>query len=228
MPRVKIAKILPRISLAELFSRKKCYLGISMDNPIFEGEALKAMLLWAEQNFEQTLVIVGDYLCRFNERIMAGCNEKEAGELSIEIGDLFFSKTKGLFAEFDAEKIRLSRWREHLRGEEFQRAKKILDEFFKTNEEFRAAVEYDAVSFVKRQKKHERDLAVGKEEAIRLSSQYILEETAVFSSLAERGWTVELYPGPELRVLAEAAKGRYPGLPKGLADRINVELKISP
>ena len=224
---VKIGKILPEISLKDLFSRKKCYLGISLDNPLFEGETLKALLLWAEKNFGQVLVIVGDYLSRFNERILSGCDEKRAGELAIERGETFLLKTKDLFTGLPSEKVHLTRWQEHLQGVEFQKAKTVLDGLFETNEEFRAAVEYDAAAFVKRQKKQNRILAVGMEEAIGLSSQYILEEIAVFSALSEKGWTVELYPGPELKVLTEAAKGRFPGLPEGLEGRVNVELKIS-
>jgi tRNA-dependent cyclodipeptide synthase len=223
---VSIAKILPAITEAELFSRKKCYLGISLENPLFEGETLRAMLAWACEKFEQTLVIVGDYLSRFNERIQNGCDLDKAGELAEGLGDSFITQTKGLFDKLPAEKIRLTRWKEHLQHEEFRDAKKTIDELFKMNGEFRASVEYDALSFVKRHKKRNRNFAVGMEEAIELSCEYILEETAVFSSLSQRGFSVELYPGPELRVLAEVAKGLFPGIPPGLKTRVNVELKI--
>jgi len=227
LPEIAIVKILPRISTSELFSRKKCYLGISIENPLFDGDSLKALLTWAGGNFEQCLVIVGDYLSRFNERIVAGCDDELAGERAIRSGDLFISKTKELFSKLPAKRIRLTRWKEHLQSEEYERAKKVLDEIFKTDEEFKASVEYDALSFVRRQQKHNQHLAVDVEEAIRLSCEYILEEVAVFSVLSESGWNVELYPGLELRVLAEVAKGRYPRVPAGLKDRVNVELKIS-
>jgi hypothetical protein len=45
--------------------------------------------------------------------------------------------------------------------------------------------------------------------------------------LSEQGWKVELYPGPELNVLVDIAKGKYQGIPEGLKDRINVELQIT-
>ena len=227
LPKVKIVKILPRISEPELFSHKKCYLGISLENPIFEGEALKAMLVWAADKFEHCLVIIGDYLSRFNERILSGCDETRAGRQAIERGDLFVSRTKELFSSLPAEKIRLSRWREHLQAEEYVRAKKVLDKIFETDSKFKASVEYDALSFVERQKKHNQHLAIDADEALHLCCRYILEEVAVFNSLSERGWDVELYPGSELRVLAEVAKGRYPNVPNGLKNRISVELKIS-
>lgn len=227
LPRVSIAKILPKVSRQELFARKRCYLGISLENPLFEGDSLLAMLLWAAEKFDRCLVIVGDYLSRFNERILSGCDENKAGEFAIKQGDLFISKTRAIFEQLPAERVRLTRWREHLQSDRFRVAKKILDDIFISNEQFRAAVEYDALSFVKREQKHNLNLAAPMEEAIRLSSQYILEEVAVFSALSESGFTVELYPGPELRVLAEVARGEYPAVPSGLKNRVNVELKIA-
>jgi tRNA-dependent cyclodipeptide synthase len=226
LPRVSIAKILPAISQAEVFSRKKCYLGISLENPLFEGETLQAMLAWATEKFDHTLVIVGDYLSRFNERIQNDCDLDKAGVLAEGLGDSFIMRTKMIFDNLPAEKVRLTRWKEHLQHEEYRDAKKTIDELFKTNEEFRASVEYDALSFVKRHKKRNLNIAVGMEEAIELSCEYILEEVAVFNLLSQRGWGVELYPGPELRVLAEVAKGLYPAVPVGLKTRVNVELKI--
>ena len=38
---------------------------------------------------------------------------------------------------------------------------------------------------------------------------------------------MELYPGPELGVLVDVAKGKFDHVPQGLKERINVELKIS-
>jgi tRNA-dependent cyclodipeptide synthase len=223
---VNIVKILPRISASDLFARKKCYLGISLENPLFAGDSLKAMLIWAAEKFEQCLVIVGDYLSRFDEQIITGCDENHAGLLAIKRGDLFISQTREIFGCLPADRVRLTRWKEHLQVEQFRKSKKILDEIFESDEEFRASVKYDALSFVERQKKHNQRLAVEADVALRLCCRYILEEIAVFSMLSERGWGVELYPGPELRVLAEVAKGRYPRVPKGLKDRISVELKI--
>ena len=226
LPDISIVKILPRISESQLFSRKKCYLGISLENPLFAGDSLRAMLMWATEKFEQCLVIVGDYLARFDEQIIAGCDENKAGQLAIKRGDSFISQTKEIFAALPAGRITLTRWEEHLQAEEFKRSKKILDEIFDTDEDFRKSVEYDAWSFVERQKKHNQHPAVEADAALRLCCQYIMEEIAVFSSLSERGWGVELYPGSELRVLAEVAKGLYPSVPEGLKNRINVELKI--
>jgi tRNA-dependent cyclodipeptide synthase len=226
MPKVGIVKILPRIPQTQLFSHKKCYLGISLENPVFQGDSLKALLAWACEKFEQSLVLVGDYLCRFNEKILSACDDELAADLAIQRGNIFLLQTQEIFDAVPKHKIRLTRWSGHLRTEEFISAKKLLDNLFETNTQFRSSVEYDALSFVERHKKHNLNLAVGMDEAIRLSCEYILEESAVFSSLASTGWEVELYPGSELKILAEVAAGKYDGIPDGLKKRINVELKI--
>ena len=70
-------------------------------------------------------------------------------------------------------------------------------------------------------------MLVDTRQALELCCQYLLEEISVFSALSEQGWNVELYPGAELCVLAEIAKGEYSAVPKGLKERVNVELKIS-
>ena len=67
---------------------------------------------------------------------------------------------------------------------------------------------------------------VNDDEAINISCEYLLEEIAVFSALSEQGWDVELYPGPELSVLLDVAEGRFPAVPKGLQNRVNVQLHV--
>ena len=227
LPAVRIEKILPKVSEQELFSSRRCYLGISLENPVFDSPSLYAMLLWASERFDNCLVVVGDHLCRFNERILNGLEDAEAVKAAEKIGDSFISKTRGLFEQFAAGKIRLTRWKEHLQSSEYERSKEIIDELFGSNAEFRASVEKDAVSFVRRQEKRNHSLVVEEEEAIELCCEYLLEEIAVFSALSEQGWRVELYPGSELHVLTEIAGGKYPEVPRGLKERISVELKVS-
>jgi len=227
LPKVEIEKILPNVSTDELFSHRKCYLGISLENPVFNVDSLAAMLFWASEHFDQCKVIVGDYLCRFNERILKGLDNSAAETDAEELGRVFIEKAANLFAELPADKIILTRWKDHLQSDEFNYAKTILDDLFANEPDFTAAVEKDAFSFVKRHQKRGNTIAVTTEQAIELSCKYILEETAVFSALSEQGWNVELYPGSELNVLAEIAKGNFITVPQGLKKRINVELKIT-
>jgi tRNA-dependent cyclodipeptide synthase len=201
-------------------------MGISLANPVFQGDALESLLVWMAENFEKSLIVVGDYLWRFNEQIFAGLDPEKAEKESITLGDMFIEQSKDIFKKLSSEKVSLTRWRSHLLTEEFLESKKELDSLFESDPDFRSSIERDAFSFVRRQAKQSIKLAVETEKALELSSQYLLEEIAVFSSLSQQGWHVELYPGPELKVLVDIAKGKYKHIPTGLKERINVELKV--
>ena len=226
LPSISIETITPKIPRQELFSYKKCYIGISLDNPGFYGKSLQALLLWGLGNFQQVLIVVGDYLRRYNEQIFTGLDIDQAGRAAHEFGDLFFEKTSDFFDQIPNQRLVLTRWAPCLGSDEYKGSKKILDKLYDSDESFKASVLKDAASFIKRQQKRNFKLAVSKEQAVELSCRYLLEEIAVFSALSERGWKVELYPGPELSVLKEISKGKYSNIPRGLKERINVELKI--
>ena len=224
LPAVRIVTITPEISERQLFSHKRCYMGISLDNPVFEGRSLQALLNWATERFDHCLVVTGDYLRRHNELILNGLDDERAAAAAVASGDEFIEKTRDIFAATDSDRIEMIRWRDCLAFAEYQRSRAALDELFAANEAFREAVGRDAAGFVERQKDRNRSLAVNEDRAIEISCEYLLEEIAVFSALSERGWNVELYPGPELHVLADVATGRFGDITQGLKDRINVEL----
>lgn len=227
LPLVEIVTVLPSAGEREVFAQKKCYIGISLTNPIFEKGNLEALLRWADAKFEQCLVVLGDDLCRFNQTIRFGSEADEALQAAHRIGEAFVERTSDLFAQFDPEKMRLIRWSENLDDDLFAGSKSAIDKLFNSDAEFKEMVKVDALSFVDRLKSRSKDIAVDDARAIELCCEYLLEEIAVFNMLSEKGWRVELYPGSELHVLAEIAKGRFPDVPSGLNNRINVELKIT-
>lgn len=226
LPCVKIVKILPPISEAELFAHKKCYLGISIENTVFKGDSLKALINWASQRFEQCLVVVGDDLCRFNRRIVDGLTPDQALDAARRQGDAFIDQAGGFIESIPRGNVKLTRWNEHLQSDLYREARAVLDRLFATDTDFRDAIEKDAVSFTERQNSRAGKMFVEMPEAIELCCQYLLEEIAVFSALSARSWHVELYPGPELHALLDVARGKFADIPKALTDRINVELKV--
>ena len=227
LPAVRIVTITPEISERQLFSHRRCYMGISLDNPVFEGRSLQALLNWATERFDHCLVVTGDYLRRHNELILNGLDDERAAAAAIASGDEFIEKTRHIFAATDSNKIELIRWRNCLAFAEYEHSRTALDKLFASNETFREAVGRDAVGFVERQRDRNRPLAVDEGRAIEISCEYLLEEIAVFSALSQRRWHIELYPGPELHVLVDVAGGRFGDITRGLKDRINVELSCS-
>ncbi len=214
------------MSADELFAHRNCYLGISLENPVFYGEALRSMMLWAASHFESCLVVVGDDLCRYNQIITHGYDNAGALQGAHAKGDDFLSQNASLFEELKDSGIRVTRWNDHIHNNLYHETRSTLHNIFASNEAFKSLVETDANSFVKRMLKRNESIAVEHDEAIRLCCEYLLEEIAVFSTLSEQGWPVEIYPGSELHVLVEVSKGSFSCIPQGLKDRVNVELKI--
>ena len=227
LPSVEIVKILPDVSTDQVFSHDKCYLGISLANPVFNKSNLNAMLLWASANFKQCLVVIGDDLCRFNQKILYGLSDDQCLKEARAGGDEFIENNSAVFNQFSAGAVKVTRWGEHITGDLYQMSSELLESIFIADPEFRSLVESDAISFVERQKKNNAEFAVTEDEAIELCCKYLLEEIAVFNVLSQQGWQVELYPGAELNVLARVAMGKFPDVPQGLKNRINIELKIS-
>ncbi len=227
LPLISIVRTMPKVSQQELFAKRRCYIGISLDNPVFYGKSLQAILSWGTENFDRCLVVLGDYLRRFNEYIFNSLKGEAAEKASFESGNDFIAKTKDIFQQFNEDKIQLTRWENCLQADEYKKSKTILSNLYDTLPTFKASVQRDAFLFLKRQKRKNQKISLPMEEAIEISSQYLLEEIAVFSSLSEQGWKVELYPGPELGVLVDIAKGQYSDIPEGLKERVNVELRIS-
>ena len=225
LPPVHIVTIMPEMPEETLSRYRRCYMGISLDNPVFHGKAMEALLAWATQRFEHCLVIAGDYLRRHNEYILNGFSDGAAEQASLAAGEAFIEATRDIFAKAPADRVQLVRWRDCLAFDEYGRARAELDALFDADAAFKAAVREDATGFVTRQTRNGRRLVVPAEEAVEVSCRYLLEEIAVFSALSEKGWKVELYPGPELAVLVQAAKGVFSGIPRGLSERVNVQLK---
>ncbi len=222
--RVQVGPITPRIPLDQVLARGRCYMGISLDNPVFRGRTLTDLVRWAVDHFDRCQVIIGDTLRRHNEQILRGLQGSQAIEAAREVGDSFLREHRDLFASLDG-RLGIIRWDECLSWPEYRTDRKTVDSLYAGEPDFRSAVQRDAFAFVKRLKKRQSKLAVSDEQAIELSSQYLLEEISVFSALSSRSWSVELYPGPELEVLVKIASGAFAEIPQGLRQRVNVELK---
>ncbi len=223
----KIESIAPPITQKELFLHRRCYLGISIGNPQFRGEPFAVLLDWISRHFDECLIVVGDYLQRYNEHIFYNRQAKEAEIESLRLGDAFLADAAEFLNHLPKTKFHITRWKSHLDSPEFHKAKKILDELFVNSFEFRESVDKTSSEFISRQMKNKKGPVVDKKTAIALSTQYLLEEIAVFSVLVENGWAVEVYPGPEIPVLVDIAAGKFHHIPPALKQRINVELRIT-
>lgn len=223
--RVRIENVTPSDKKLKLSERKRCVLGVSMSNPVFWRSSLGTMLAWMDNNFDSSLVLVGDYLQRFNEQISNGNESGLAIEAAMQKGDLFQEKLNQYLPKLNAENFQIARWKPLYDSADFRKHKTVLDEIYNSNLEVKQSIDETAKFFVS-QKQDKVDFKVSEAEAIRLSVEYLLEEMAVFSILIDQGWDVVLYPGAQLPLLMEIAKGEFQGVPNSLNKGVYVELKV--
>ena len=153
---VSIVKTTPRVSQERLFSFRRCYIGISIDNPVFYGRSLEVLLFWGVGHFDRSLVVIGDYLRRFNERIFNGLSIDAAAKAAQQAGDSFIYQTGKIFGRLDDKKISVTRWKPCLETDEYKKSKAVLDELFNSEPNFKTALVRDAFSFAKRQAKQKQ------------------------------------------------------------------------
>ncbi len=223
--RVRIENITPSNADVNLSEKRKCVLGVSMSNPVFWRSSLGTMLDWMDKNFDSSLVLVGDYLQRLNEQISNGKKADLALETAMQKGDLFEKKINQYLPQYENGKFQLLRWKPFYESADFQKHKTVLDKIYNSNSAVKKSIDETAQLFVS-QKQNRSDFKVSEQEAIRLSVEYLLEEMAVFSILIDQGWDVVLYPGAQLPLLMEIAKGEFEGVPNSLNKGIYVELKV--
>jgi tRNA-dependent cyclodipeptide synthase len=222
----KIKRVTPSVPTEQLFASKRCYLGISIDHPQFGSAFLRAQLTWVRQHFSECIIVIGDYINRFNEQIFGGRKSIEAISAALRKGDVCISDLNNVLETLPPGNFEVVRWKSLLEAPAFVEAKQVVHCLFLTNPAFRNSIEQTANDFIYRQLRRQRPLAVSYANAVALSCEYLLEEIGVFSALVELGWIVDVYPGEELPVLVEIANGKFPNVPASLLKRINVQLDV--
>ena len=66
--KIRLRSINPKIDKKEIYSRK-CYIGASLNNPFFTGKHFPLLIQWIDNRFPECVIIIGDYLDRYNELI---------------------------------------------------------------------------------------------------------------------------------------------------------------
>jgi len=67
---VRIVETTPAVSRERLFAHRRCYMGISLDNPSSPAPRSRRSAL-GTGHFDKCLIVVGDYLRRYNEQIFS-------------------------------------------------------------------------------------------------------------------------------------------------------------
>lgn len=202
--KVKHKNIFPSNIKKEYTYKFHCFLGVSINNPLFLGKGLPALLTWVSAKYPYCIILISDYLDRFNQKIF--CEEailNRAIDSSLETGNRIERSIQSCITKLQIENIIVERWLKYYDLREVQIIKKQLYSQLEKKNEFYASVNQSAIEYLKKKSNLSRLLC--NERNIGLSIDYIIEELAVFSYLIQIGARVQLYPGTQLPILKRIA-----------------------
>lgn len=183
-----------------------------------------AVLDWIAGHSQHCAIVVGDDLYRFNVMINTGLNESEALKISRKRSRTEHQALLSAVAKFKRGKFDVHRWSEFTSDPSFSGFARALEDLFADDEAFRTSVNTSALEYMER--RPDRHSEISRQSAIILCRRYLLEEMAVFCVLVSQGSIVDIYPGPELPILAEMSEGLYPQTPSPLQRRVGICLKV--
>lgn len=202
----------------------ECFLGVSLENSNFARPKLFAILEWIARRYARCTVLIGDSIHRITLETTKQLAPEVARAEALRLGRAFLDEERLVFEAFAGSTrfsfVTCDELQASARYAYFHAALRALHD---RDAAFRASVERFGRTY---HSKHagalpEAELA----RRIARSSDYFLEEFAIFSCLRERGLGVMVYPG-SFSTLAEIAAGAYPEAPAPLRDLVVVSLHM--
>lgn len=204
-------------------------LQISVGMPYHESEKFLATLDWARERFEKIIICVNDTLQRFNYQFLNGLTESDAFSFSLLEGDKWIERNCGDIKSY--RNVSLVRWEDWRNNEMYHCNLELTRELYINNTEFKSAIDNNIQEVWNRKFRHKTGFYGSYEEFIKISKDYLIEETAVFSMMFEQDCAVDVYPGTPLLPVTlfrgKQLKGAPVGMGKGTFTRIDF-LKVPP
>lgn len=164
---------------------------ISVGQDYHEGEKLRAAMNWARDNFSYRFIILGDTTQRYNIMYETGCSEKEAYLRAKSLGDEWIERNTDYL-----DNISVIRWDEWKCRPDYENTHNRIIAFYNENLSFRSALQGASLEFWNRKQYS----TFAKEEFLKQSEQYLLEETAVFAVAYKELGGISAYPGTFLEL----------------------------
>lgn len=206
-----------------------CFIGLSVCNRMANRRSLRELLPWvlrlAQKNSLPVRIVVGDYLSRHNLMAFDGHDPAKAGTKALKLGERPRRYAREIVRELGVENtVLVQSCGELLRSTRCAAIVSMLNAFAGSNPRFAWDLAEEARSFIRRRNITGKNAA--DEALVQQLVCYVVEETAMFLLLYEMGYRVEVYPGPDLRIMRLIATGAYPGFPCPCTERSHVAVQL--
>lgn len=228
--KASLAKVSPDSLRNSLANYQNCVFIISLGSKNFvDSKRLEASIKWISENFKTCVVLVGDSVYRLTIDIRGGLenNDESIRQSAFHTGQEFLKQNYALFKKYSAScsfKFRLAS--EIEKKSNFEAYYQEFQSLYRNSKSFQRMVSSFAESYLNRSKQaEEKQVAEVLPRQKQLAITYLLEESALFTCLAQEGCTVFLYPG-SIKTFEEISEGLHPEVPLPLRQMIWVSLRL--
>lgn len=228
--KASLAKVFPHSLRNSLSNYQNCVFIISLGSKNFvDSKRLEASVKWISENFKTCIVLVCDSVYRLTIDIRGGLknNDESLRQSAFHTGQEFLEQNYPLFEEYSESccfKFRLAS--EIEKQSDFEAYYQEFQALYQNSESFQRMVNSFAESYLNRSEQaEEKQVEELLQRQKQLAIAYLLEESALFTCLAQEGWKVFLYPG-SIKTFEEISEGLHPEVPLSLKQMIWVSLRL--
>jgi hypothetical protein len=220
------------LKVIEVFGKQPNYrtlgwTGISILNPIFKSKGIGLLFHYLYENFDEPLIVIGDYLYRHNMRIFYNVDEITAIKMAMSFGDGYRDFLKAcLQKEKLTNKILVRDFKEVYDEIKAATTFKQLKSIYMENALFKKDIDALAIDFVDHQAS-KGILSAPIHNAYKYSVNFLLEELALKERLyAVKKYQGQIYPGQLSAVFQYLSKNKYGDLGLAFDELYFTQIKI--
>jgi tRNA-dependent cyclodipeptide synthase len=223
--KAKVAQVAPLWRRDQFEQFDSCFLGVSLQNKNFTPAKVEGMAEWVARRFDRCTVLVGDSIHRLTLEANEGMAAEPALTEALRLGREFVDEHVEIFERFrDQTEFQFVTCSQVQQWPEYAGYHDVLKELFRRDEPFRRSVQAFGNAY-HRKRYTDTSNATERAYSVQLSSDYFLEEFAVFGCLQRLGISVMVYPG-SFSTLSEVVAGGHPGAPAELRELVVVSLQL--
>jgi len=222
--RMRVRYVAPENLRENLQNYPRCFLGVSLQTTNSSTAKIMSQVEWISRRFKHCAIFIADGIHRLTLQIKEKLSEEQAlnkalrlGRESIEYNSFLLDRYQKLcnFEFVLASEIQKS--------SNYAKYYQQLNDLYERNDKFSYSVNCFTRNFLCRgDKSEDRER---QDDCFSMSRQYLLEEMAIFTCLAERNFTTFIYPG-DLGIFKEIGDGFHSDTPEALAKLNFISLKL--
>lgn len=189
---------------------------------------LQEYLPWVLIRCSKAIIIIGDFLERHNIMAFHRVSEAEAISKAGKQGRKIKRTIESVLSNIKIKAtVVLDSCRHEIESAECRKIAQTIREYCDQNSLFRTDIEEQTHLMLKGSKRAPvRQIPLIDTATMNHFREYMIEELALYILLYQRGYTTEIYPGRDIKILRSLALRQYRDFPYDFSERTHISLAV--